>query len=83
MLFLCMQRLFLTYCSYLLKKTFYKMFDTEKTYLMDKTIYMELPSLLRRGFNTAKIKARGASARFPTEYGVEPGRGGGGDTNYI
>ena len=32
-------------------------------------------SLLRRGFNTAKIKAREASARFLTQYGVE--RGGG------
>ena len=34
--------------------------------------------LLRRGFNTAKIKAREASARFLTQYGVEPGGGGGG-----
>ena len=81
MLFLCMQRLFLTYCSYLLKKTLQNVY-TEKTYLRDKTMYMELPSLLRRGFNTAKIKAREASARFLTEYGVEPG-GGAGDTNYI
>ena len=32
--------------------------------------------LLRRGFNTAKIKAREASARFLTQYGVEPGGGG-------
>ena len=36
-------------------------------------------SLLRRGFNTAKPKAREASARFLTQYGVQPG----GDTNYI
>ena len=34
-------------------------------------------SLLCRGFNTAKIKAREASARFLTQYGVEPGGGGG------
>ena len=36
-------------------------------------------SLLRRCFNTAKIKAREASVRFLTQYGVEPG----GDTSYI
>ena len=34
-------------------------------------------SLLPRGFNTAKIKAREASARCLTQYGVEPGGGGG------
>ena len=31
--------------------------------------------LHRRGFNTAKIKAREASARFLTQYDVEPGGG--------
>ena len=36
-------------------------------------------SLLRRGFNTAKLKAIEASARFLTQHGVESG----GDTNYI
>ena len=30
-------------------------------------------SLLRRGFNTAKIKSREAYVRFLTQYGVEPG----------
>ena len=34
--------------------------------------------LLRRGFNTAQITARLASARFLTQYSVEPGGGGGG-----
>ena len=31
--------------------------------------------LLRRGFHTVKIKARETSARFLTQYGVEPGGG--------
>ena len=33
-------------------------------------------SLLHKGFNTAKIKARETSARFLTQYGVELGGGG-------
>ena len=40
--------------------------------LLNSKMYL-LHSLLRRGFNTAKIKAREASARFLTQYGVEPG----------
>ena len=42
--------------------------DGIKKYLSDP--------LLRRGFNTAKITAREASARFLTQYGVEAGGGG-------
>ena len=38
------------------------------------SLHSEL-SLLRRGFYTAKIKATEASARFLTQYGVEPGGG--------
>ena len=41
--------------------------DGIKKYLSDP--------LLRRGFNTAKIKAREASARLLTQYSVEPGGG--------
>ena len=39
----------------------------------ERSTELAISSLLRRGFGTAKIKAREASARFLTQYGVEPG----------